>query len=49
MRKAGAGGKGGWRDVKGGVECVRYEGEKASLGWGEWRGWREWVGGEVGS
>lgn len=48
MRKSGWRPKGretGWRDVKGGVDVVRYEGRKATLGWEEWRSWRAWVQG----
>lgn len=45
MRKAGWKGRSAeWRDVKG-LEIVRYEGKKASLGWAEWRAWRSWVEG----
>ena len=45
MRKAGWKGRSGeWRAVKG-MGVVRYEGKKASLGWGEFRGWRGWVDG----
>jgi len=44
MRKAGWSGRSReWRDVKG-MNVVRYQGKKCSLGWGEWRSWREWVG-----
>ena len=44
MRKAGWGGRREeWRGVELGV--VRYQGRKVDLGWGEWRGWREWVDG----
>ena len=43
MRKAGwTGRREEWRKV-GGLKVVRYQGRKASLGFGEWRGWREWV------
>ncbi|KAL1587197.1 hypothetical protein WHR41_04255 [Cladosporium halotolerans] len=46
MRKAGwmGGGSGwakAWKDGRG--ELVRYEGRAVGLGYGEWRGWREWV------
>lgn len=43
MRKAAWKGRSGeWRHVKG-MEVVRYEGKKASLGWTEWSAWRNWV------
>lgn len=46
MRKAGWSGRSReWRDafLKGKGSVVRYEGEKASLGWEEWAEWRNWV------
>lgn len=43
MRKAGWGGRSrDWREVKA-MNVVRYQGMKASLGWSEWKIWREWV------
>lgn len=43
MRKAGwTGRREEWRKV-GGLKVVRYQGRKASLEYGAWRGWREWV------
>ncbi len=42
MRKAGwMGRKERWEEV--GLDVVRYQGKKESLGWGEFRRWREWV------
>jgi uncharacterized protein (TIGR00296 family) len=42
MRKAGWGGrKSEWRNVK--IKVVRYQGKKVSLGWDEWKAWRDWV------
>ncbi|KAK3079983.1 hypothetical protein LTS18_003440 [Coniosporium uncinatum] len=43
MRKAGwSGRKEDWRRV-GGMEVVRYRGEREELGWEVWRRWRGWV------
>lgn len=45
MRKAGWGGRGReWRAVSG-LRVVRYEGEKAQVGFREFKRWKEWVGG----
>jgi hypothetical protein len=42
MRKAGWGGKKAeWKNVD--LRVVRYQGEKVSLGYREWRAWRDWV------
>lgn len=42
MRKAGwMGRKDRWRDVE--VDCVRYQGKKESLEFGEYKKWRAWV------
>jgi AMMECR1 domain-containing protein len=46
MRKAGWGGKkADWKKVD--LRVVRYQGRKVSLGYAEWRAWREWVGEEM--
>jgi AMMECR1 domain-containing protein len=45
MRKAGWGGRGReWRAVSG-LRVVRYEGEKAEVGFREFKRWKEWFGG----
>lgn len=45
MRKAGWTGRSSeWKKVEG-LRAVRYQGLKASVGWGVWREWRDWVGG----
>lgn len=42
MRKAGwIGRKDEWRKV-GDLKVIRYQGRKVSLGYEEWRGWRDW-------
>ncbi|SPO01382.1 related to ammecr1 protein [Cephalotrichum gorgonifer] len=42
MRKAGwVGRKDKWREVE--LDCVRYQGKKASLEFGEYKKWRGWV------
>ncbi|KAK0625326.1 AMMECR1 domain-containing protein [Bombardia bombarda] len=46
MRKAGwMGRKDKWQEVE--LRVVRYQGLKESLEYGEYRRWREWVGGRV--
>jgi uncharacterized protein (TIGR00296 family) len=46
MRKGGwSGRKDEWKKVE--LTVVRYQGSKATLGWGEYRGWREWVEGAL--
>jgi len=48
MRKAGWSGRTrDWSKV-GDLRVTRYEGLKASVGYGEWRAWREWVDGREG-
>ena len=43
MRKAGwVGKKDEWKKLNS-LEIVRYEGKKVSLGYGEWKEWRDWV------
>lgn len=43
VRKAGwSGRKGDWRTVQN-LELVRYEGKKVSLGYGNYKDWRDWV------
>lgn len=43
MRKAGWVGRSrDWRHVKG-LTVVRYQGKKTSLGYEEWKVWRDWV------
>jgi len=43
MRKAGWGGrKEKWMEV-GDLKVVRFQGKAESVGWGEFRKWREWV------
>lgn len=43
MRKAGWGGRSSeWRGVRD-LSCVRYQGMKASLGYREFKEWRDWV------
>ena len=43
MRKAGWNGRTAeWRNVQD-MRCVRYEGKKTSVSYGEWREWRTWV------
>lgn len=43
MRKAGWGGrKEKWSEV-GDLKVVRFQGKAESVGWGEFRRWREWV------
>jgi uncharacterized protein (TIGR00296 family) len=42
MRKAGwSGRKDDWQKV--GLKVVRYQGKKVSLGYEEWKEWRDWV------
>jgi hypothetical protein len=46
MRKAGWGGKkADWNKVD--LRVVRYQGRKVSLGYAEWRAWRDWVDEEM--
>lgn len=43
MRKGGLRGRGErWGEV--GMEVVRFRGHAESLGWGEYKAFREWVG-----
>lgn len=46
MRKAGwSGRKEGWTDID--VNVVRYQGKKVSLGYKEWKTWRDWLDEEM--
>lgn len=43
MKKAGWTGRSHeWKKISD-LRCIRYEGKRASIGYREWKGWREWA------